>query len=144
MFLHSKVMKLFSRLKAVGQEKQLTHNVYVMNQAFYQMPEKFSDRLSVLRKEWDASGDANGPDAMWKAFKKFVDDEIETIQTYRAFNLTTSASKNDKHEKHDSKSKPKSIHAVKPSSNSSRPPPTTSVALHSDPNIRKNQQKFGL
>ena len=35
MYLHNKVMKLYSRLKAVGQDSQLTHNIYVMNQAFH-------------------------------------------------------------------------------------------------------------
>ena len=74
---------------------------------------------------------------MWKAWLKFVEDEIEIIQTYRPYNLTT----NQPTKSQDSSSKPKSksVNQVKQSKN----PPSTSTTLHSDPNIKKNQQKFG-
>ena len=132
--LHNKTMKLYSRLKVVSQETQLTHNIYLMNQAFYQMPEKFADRLSIIRKAMDAKGAGYHPDAMWVAFKTYVEEEIETIRTYRPYNITS----NKNEVKSDPPKSKNKVDSVKPA----KTPKAGSDQLHSDPAIKKMQQKF--
>ena len=70
-------------LKTVGQEEQLTNNVYVLDRAMKLIPEKFNDRFSEKRKAVDKSapGASSSPKDMWNVLKTFLEEERDTIMS---------------------------------------------------------------
>ena len=119
MAVYAQTMKLFSRLKAVHQESQLTQNMFV-NKVIERLPHKFSDKFLEKRQRLDdthagAELDVSAmamPEDIWKCLRSYLEDEQHIIQTYRPYNLTLTQDK-PRSKRHQSQVNPRRLTSLR-------------------------------
>ena len=92
--LHYELQRLHHKLKVNKQEEQLTQSSFIVQHAMELLPSKFYDRLSDKRKVVKAQmGESAEPQALsdakllWKVLRDFLEEERETIASFRPHNL---------------------------------------------------------